>query len=108
MQMKKIRKQIIGDINNTNAIIINGDVSIDQQIFDNIQNLLIEILRKDFERFSADAINIAKGELNKLITSIFERLVKDQQEKLIEKFNNPSIQVFCTILLLVIFLMRMK
>lgn len=94
MQMKKIRKQIIGDINNTNAIIINGDVSIDQQIFDNIQNLLIEILRKDFERFSADAINIAKGELNKLITSIFERLVKDQQEKLIEKFNNPSIQVF--------------
>lgn len=92
--MRDIRKQIFGDIVNSNAIIINGDVSVDGEMFNNVQNIFVEILRDDFLRYSSDAIIQAKTEINNLMLNVFERLVKEQLIHLTERFKNPSIQVF--------------
>jgi hypothetical protein len=92
--MKRISVQHIGNIVNSNAIIINGNVSVDGQVYKDIQNMFVEILRKDFERFSIDAINNTKSELNEFLEDLLRKLVNEQQVQLIEKFNNPAIQVF--------------
>jgi len=91
--MKDIRKQNIGIINNSNAIIINGDVTIDNQVFQDIKNTFFEILRGHFEKYSVIAVKKAKCEIEKCIKCILEKLLKEQQLCLIKKFQSISIQV---------------
>ncbi|MBF6597934.1 MAG: hypothetical protein ITF98_06875 [Fermentimonas sp.] len=92
--MRDKRTLKFGDIVNSNAIIINGDVSIDGEVFNNVKNIFFEILRDDFLRYSGEAIIQAKIEINNLMLNVFERLVKEQLTQLTEKFKSPSIQVF--------------
>jgi hypothetical protein len=93
--MRKNRKQYIGDIDNSNVIIINGDVFVDEKVYSDIKYLLTDILRKDFEKYSSESIEKAKSEIDKFLSALFDRLTKEQNEKheqLIERFSSPAIQ----------------
>lgn len=91
--MLDIRKQEIGDISNSTVIAINGDITINGEKYSNILQTLIEIVRKDFEQFSSIAISNAKEEITIFLKQIFEKLAKEGQIHLTEKFQKPSIQV---------------
>ena len=92
--MINVRKQNIGNINDSKVIIINGDVTIDKLVYKDIKTTFIDILRTDFERYSAIAIEKAKFEVENCIKSILEKLQKEQQVHLTERFQTLSIQSF--------------
>ena len=91
--MLHIRKQEIGDISNSTVIAINGDVTIDGEKYNTLLQTLVEVVRKDFEQFSSIAISNAKEELSNFLKQIFEKLARDGQIHLAEKFQKPSIQI---------------
>lgn len=91
--MIKNYKQQIGNITNSNAININGDVFIDGKVYDEIKNIFLEILRNDFEKFSMQATEQAKTELEHFLETLFEKLAKEKLISLVENFKLPAVQV---------------
>lgn len=92
--MIDIRNQKIGDIINSNVILVNGDLNIDGVIYSDIKTTFFEILRNDFDKFSAVAIKNAENEVEKCIRKILEKMEKEQCTHLTEKFQTLSIQTF--------------
>lgn len=91
--MFKSHKQQIGNITNSNAILINGDVVIDGKVHGEIKNIFLDILRKDFEKFSMQAKEQAKTELENFLEALFEKLAKEKLTSLVENFKLPAVQV---------------
>lgn len=88
-----IRKQQVGDIqNSTNVININGDLIIDKTTFLDIQKDFFEILRVDFEKYSAKAILKAKEEVNNFIKSLLAKLYNLNKTDLISKLQMLPLQ----------------
>lgn len=88
--MSEIHKLQIGDITGSNLIIINGNV--DGKVYGEIKNIFLEILRNDFEKFSMQAAEQAKTELEKFLGTLFEKLVKEKLTSLVENFKLPAVQ----------------
>lgn len=85
--------QEIGNITNSNAIIINGNVTIDGKVYGEVKNIFIDILRKDFEKFSVQAIEQAKTELENFLETLFEKLAKEKLTSLVQSFKFPAVQI---------------
>lgn len=90
--MSKNHKLQIGDVTDSNPIIINGNVTIDGKVYDEIKDIFLEILRNDFEKFSMQAAEQAKTELEKFLGTLFEKLVKEKLTSLVENFKLPAVQ----------------
>lgn len=87
--------QYIGKIENSNnVVIINGNLTIDGQISKDLQTSCLEILRTDFDKYTTTAIEQAKQEIEECIKSILEKLAKEQQKHLTERFQSLSMQAF--------------
>lgn len=87
--------QYIGKIENSNnVVIINGNLTIDGQISKDLQSSCLEILRTDFDKYTTTAIEQAKQEIEECIKSILEKLAKEQQKHLTERFQSLSMQAF--------------
>ena len=91
--MSEIHKLQIGNITDSNLTIINGNVTIDGKVYDEIKDIFLEILRNDFEKFSMQAAEQAKTELEKFLGTLFEKLVKEKLTSLVENFKLPAVQV---------------
>jgi hypothetical protein len=83
----------IGNITNSKAIIINGDVAIDGKFYGETKNIFLEILRNDFEKFSMQAAEQAKTELENFLEILFEKLAKEKLTSIVENFKLPAVQV---------------
>lgn len=91
--MSEIHKLQIGDITDSNLFIINGNVAIDGKVYGEIKNIFLEILRNDFEKFSMQAAEQTKTELENFLETLFEKLAKEKLTSIVENFKLPSVQV---------------
>ncbi|WP_239472963.1 LPO_1073/Vpar_1526 family protein [Bacteroides caecigallinarum] len=91
--MLDYRKLQVGNIeNSSNVIIINGNLHIDRQVYGNIKEAFLEILQEDMKRYSVMAKVKVEEEVEKCLQSLIIKLVEEQRENLIEKFQDISIQ----------------
>lgn len=91
--MSGIHKLQISDITDSNSIIINGDIIIDGKVYGEVKNFFLEILRNDFEKFSMQATEQAKTELENFLKTLFEKLAKEQLVSIVENFKFPAVQI---------------
>jgi len=91
--MFKSHKLHTGNITNSNLILINGDVNIDGEVYGEIKNISLDILRNDFEKFSTQAIAQVKTELEHFLETLFDKLEKEKLISLVENFKLPAVQV---------------
>lgn len=84
--------QIIGDINNSSAVFINGNVSIDGTVYEDLKETIIQTLKKDLEYYSSEAIEVAKSEIESFLRMLLERLALVTKLDSISKFKKPSMQ----------------
>ena len=91
--MLDIRNQEIGNITNSAVFIANGDVRIDKVVYNDLKKTLVEIVKKDFEAFSLDAVEAAKLEIAEFLNKCYEGLAKEKLIPLVERFKKPSMQI---------------
>ena len=91
--MLDCRKLQVGNIeNSSNVIIINGNLYIDRQVYGDIKEVFLEILQEDMKRYSVMAKAQAEKEVEKCLQRLIVKLVEEQRENLIERFQDISIQ----------------
>lgn len=77
--------KVIGD----NNIIINGDVSLDNEVLSKVAN---QLLRTELDKLTAEARETMNAAVNDCIKSVMKRIVDNKIESKLSEFCNPSTQ----------------